>query len=36
MMIFGIALTAGVAGSFLDPWSPGRLVAWWRPSPRSP
>jgi BCD family chlorophyll transporter-like MFS transporter len=26
MMIFGIAMTAGVAGSFLDPYSPLRLV----------
>ncbi|MEM6939725.1 MAG: BCD family MFS transporter [Pseudomonadota bacterium] len=26
MMIFGIALTAGVAGSFLDPYSPSRLL----------
>ena len=26
MMIFGIAVTAGVAGSFLDPWSPARLL----------
>ena len=26
MMIFGIALTAGVAGSFLDPYSPARLL----------
>ena len=27
MMIFGIALTAGLAGSFLDPYSPSRLLA---------
>ena len=27
MMIFGIALTAGVAGQFLDPYSPERLMA---------
>lgn len=27
MMIFGIALTAGVAGTLLDPFSPGRLVS---------
>jgi BCD family chlorophyll transporter-like MFS transporter len=27
MMIAGFAVTAGVAGSFLDPYSPGRLVA---------
>ena len=27
MMIFGIAFTAKVAGSFLDPFSPGRLIA---------
>ena len=27
MMIFGIALTAGVAGSFLDPYSASRLLA---------
>jgi BCD family chlorophyll transporter-like MFS transporter len=27
MMIFGIALTAGLAGSFLDPYSPQRLMA---------
>jgi BCD family chlorophyll transporter-like MFS transporter len=27
MMIFGIAMTAGVAGSFLDPYSPSRLLA---------
>jgi MFS transporter, BCD family, chlorophyll transporter len=27
MMIFGIALTAGVSGQFLDPYSPGRLMA---------
>ena len=27
MMIFGIALTAGVAGQFLDPYSPQRLMA---------
>jgi MFS transporter, BCD family, chlorophyll transporter len=27
MMIAGIAVTAGVAGSLLDPFSPGRLVA---------
>lgn len=27
MMIFGIAMTAGVAGSFLDPYSPLRLMA---------
>ena len=26
MMIFGIALTAGLAGSFLDPYSPARLL----------
>lgn len=26
MMIFGIAMTAGVAGSFLDPYSPPRLL----------
>lgn len=26
MMIFGIAMTAGVAGSFLDPYSPQRLL----------
>jgi BCD family chlorophyll transporter-like MFS transporter len=26
MMIFGIALTAGLAGSFLDPYSPARLM----------
>lgn len=26
MMIFGIAMTAGVAGSFLDPYSPLRLL----------
>ncbi|MCH1470749.1 MAG: BCD family MFS transporter [Planktomarina sp.] len=26
MMIFGIALTAGVAGQFLDPYSPQRLM----------
>ena len=26
MMIFGIAMTAGVAGSFLDPYSPSRLL----------
>ena len=26
MMIFGIALTAGLAGSFLDPYSPSRLM----------
>ena len=26
MMIFGIALTAGVAGQFLDPYSPRRLM----------
>ena len=26
MMIFGIALTAGVAGQFLDPYSPERLM----------
>ena len=26
MMIFGIAMTAGVAGSFLDPYSPERLM----------
>jgi BCD family chlorophyll transporter-like MFS transporter len=26
MMIFGIALTAGVAGGFLDPYSPQRLL----------
>ncbi|MFK7837142.1 MAG: BCD family MFS transporter [Sulfitobacter sp.] len=27
MMIFGIAVTAGVAGSFLDPYSPARLLS---------
>jgi len=27
MMIFGIALTAGIAGSFLDPYSPARLLS---------
>ncbi|WP_299304688.1 BCD family MFS transporter [uncultured Litoreibacter sp.] len=27
MMIFGIAVTAGVAGIFLDPYSPARLLA---------
>lgn len=27
MMIFGIALTAGLAGSFLDPYSPARLMS---------
>ncbi|WP_375264777.1 BCD family MFS transporter [Planktotalea sp.] len=27
MMIFGIALTAGLAGSFLDPYSPQRLLS---------
>ena len=27
MMIFGIAMTAGLAGSFLDPYSPARLLA---------
>ncbi|MGR3705437.1 BCD family MFS transporter [Sulfitobacter sp.] len=27
MMIFGIAMTAGVAGQFLDPYSPQRLLA---------
>ncbi len=27
MMIFGIAMTAGIAGSFLDPYSPARLLA---------
>ncbi|WP_299193225.1 BCD family MFS transporter [uncultured Litoreibacter sp.] len=27
MMIFGIAMTAGVAGIFLDPYSPARLLA---------
>ncbi|MEL6700251.1 MAG: BCD family MFS transporter, partial [Pseudomonadota bacterium] len=27
MMIFGIALTAGIAGGFLDPYSPARLLA---------
>ncbi|MEM9966909.1 MAG: BCD family MFS transporter [Pseudomonadota bacterium] len=27
MMILGIALTAGLAGGFLDPYSPGRLLA---------
>lgn len=27
MMIFGIALTAGVAGQFIDPYSPARLMA---------
>ena len=27
MMIFGIALTAGLAGSFLDPYSPTRLMS---------
>ena len=26
MMVFGIALTAGLAGSFLDPYSPARLM----------
>jgi BCD family chlorophyll transporter-like MFS transporter len=26
MMIFGIALTAGLAGSFLDPYTPARLL----------
>ena len=26
MMIFGIAMTAGLAGSFLDPYSPARLL----------
>lgn len=26
MMIFGIAMTAGVAGSFLDPYTPARLL----------
>jgi len=26
MMIFGIVVTAGIAGHFLDPYSPGRLV----------
>ncbi|MCC1492416.1 BCD family MFS transporter [Cognatishimia sp. F0-27] len=26
MMIFGIAMTAGVVGSFLDPYSPARLM----------
>lgn len=26
MMIFGIALTAGIAGSFLDPYSPARMM----------
>ncbi|WP_147127659.1 BCD family MFS transporter [Shimia ponticola] len=26
MMIFGIAMTAGIAGSFLDPYSPARLL----------
>jgi BCD family chlorophyll transporter-like MFS transporter len=26
MMIFGIALTAGLAGSFLDPYTPARLM----------
>ncbi len=26
MMIFGIAVTAGVSGGFLDPYSPGRLM----------
>ena len=27
MMIFGFAVTAGTAGRFLDPYSPGRLMA---------
>lgn len=27
MMIFGIALTAGLAGGFLDPYSPARLLS---------
>jgi len=27
MMIFGIALTAGLAGSFLDPYTPARLMS---------
>ena len=27
MMIFGIALTAGIAGSFLDPYTPARLMS---------
>lgn len=27
MMIFGIAVTAGLAGSFLDPYSPARLMS---------
>nr|WP_216859472.1 BCD family MFS transporter [Sulfitobacter aestuariivivens] len=27
MMIFGIAMTAGLAGSFLDPYSPARLLS---------
>ncbi|WP_298865076.1 BCD family MFS transporter [uncultured Sulfitobacter sp.] len=27
MMIFGIALTAGLSGGFLDPYSPARLMA---------
>jgi BCD family chlorophyll transporter-like MFS transporter len=27
MMIFGIAMTAGIAGSFLDPYSPARLLS---------
>nr|WP_210730618.1 BCD family MFS transporter [Roseibacterium persicicum] len=27
MMIFGIAMTAGVSGQFLDPYSPDRLMA---------
>ena len=27
MMIFGIAVTAGVSGQFLDPYSPARLMA---------
>ena len=27
MMIFGIAMTAGIAGQFLDPYSPERLLA---------
>jgi BCD family chlorophyll transporter-like MFS transporter len=27
MMIFGIAMTAGVSGQFLDPYTPGRLMS---------
>ena len=27
MMIFGIAVTAGVSGHFLDPYTPARLMA---------